>query len=185
MSCNGNYLKRFEPKRTAKKKDAPEIKSVIDILSSVYGKEDTVAAMRKNEIPDVDTDGVYIWKKADEFATSWLKDNGYKISDVALVDDCIGYACERRGTSYAVFFYAYGERKTAMLDGDYCSKLRNEAIAQDREIIIIYLHVTKKTNDDGAIEYTVGLLHGVYILQILSRDLHNGNIINIDFILFD
>ena len=160
MSCNGNYLKRFEPKRTAKKKDAPEIKSVIDILSSVYGKEDTVAAMRKNEIPDVDTDGVYIWKKADEFATSWLKDNGYKVSDVALVDDCIGYACERRGTSYAVFFYAYGERKTAMLDGDYCSKLRNEAIAQDREIIIIYLHVTKKTNDDGAIEYTVGSYGG-------------------------
>ena len=156
MSCNGNYLKRFEPKRDSNNGDAPEIKSVIDILSPVYGTEDTIKTMRDNEIPDVDTDGVYVWKKADEFATSWLKDNGYKTSETVLVDDCIGYACERRGTSYAVFFYAYGERKTAMLDGDYCSKLRNEPIAQGREIIVIYLHVTKKTNDDGAIEYTVG-----------------------------
>lgn len=156
MSRNGNFLKRFEPNKNKDNDNTPTNKSIVDILSSVYGAEDTIRAMRDNEIPDVDEDGVYIWKKADEFATSWLKDNGYNVSDETLVDDCIGYACERKGTSYAVFFYAYGERKTAMLDGDYCSKLRNEAIAQGREIMVIYLHVTKKTNDEGMIEYTVG-----------------------------
>ena len=155
LSRDANYLKRFEPSKS-QKEEKTEFKSVIEILSSVYGTDNTLENMRNNEIPDMDLDGVYVWKKADEFATTWLNDNGYKVSESVLVDDCIGYSCTRKNTEYAVFFYAYGERKTAMLDGDYCSKLRNEAIAQGREIIVIYLHVTKKTNDEGVIEYTVG-----------------------------
>ena len=35
MSCNGNYLKRFEPKRKAKNEETSEVKSVVDILSLV------------------------------------------------------------------------------------------------------------------------------------------------------
>ncbi len=155
MSRNRNYLKRFEPRKPLSPEDKPQIKSVIDILSSVYGHEDTVATMRKSEIPDVDMDGVYVWKKADEFATSWLKDKGYKVSEATLIDDCIGYTCERRGVPYAVFFYAYGERKTSLLDGDYCSKLHSEPIAQGKEILIVYVHVIKKTNEEGETEYTV------------------------------
>lgn len=156
LSKNSNYLKCFESKKTIEDEKNAEIKTVVEILSSVYGTDNTIETMRNNEIPDIDTYGVYIWKKTDEFATSWLGDNGYKVSDSVLVDDCIGYACKRKGTEYAVFFYAYGERKTTLLDGDYCSKLRNESISQGRGIVIIYLHVAKKTNDDGAIEYTVG-----------------------------
>ena len=61
--------------------------------------------MRKNDIPAVDDNEVYVWKKADEFAQSWLRDNGYKMSDTTLLDDCIGYSCNRKGVEYAVFFY--------------------------------------------------------------------------------
>lgn len=156
MSRNANYLKRFERGKVLQEENHPEIKNVKEILVAAYGTENTVDEMREGEIPDSDPDGVYVWKKADEFAVSWLRDNEYQPSEVVLTDDCIGYACERRGVQYAVFFYAYGEKKTTLLDGDYCSKLRNEAIAQGREIIIIYLHVTKTVSNDGTTEYTVG-----------------------------
>lgn len=60
-----------------------------------------------------------------------------------------------KNTSYAIFFYASGEEETAIFNGDYCSRLRNEALAQGREIIVIFLYVAQKTNDDGTTEYTV------------------------------
>ena len=151
LSRNPKYLKSFENDNNPN----IENRSIIETLSAVYGNENTVEQMRKNEIPDEDINDIYVWKKADEFAVSWLKDNGYKMSETVLVDDCIGYACERKGTSYAVFFYAYGKEKTTLLDGDYCAKLRKENIAQGKEILIIYLHVDKKINDQGIIEYTV------------------------------
>lgn len=151
LSCDPQYLKRFEAENVDNKH-----KSVKEIISEVYGKEDTVNSMRQKKIPESDENDVYVWKKADEFAMEWLRDNGYKVSETVLIDDCIGYACERRGYPYAVFFYAYGEERTTQLDGEYCSKLRNEEIAQGREIIIIYLHVEKKTGRDGEVEYNVG-----------------------------
>lgn len=135
---------------------AGPIKSVVDTVSDVYGVEDTVQTMRKNEIPAVDKNEVYIWKKADEFAQAWLRDNGYKMSDTTLLGDCIGYSCTRKGVEYAVFFYAYGEERTFLLDGDYCYKLKDTEIAKGKRSIVIYLHVTKTVNKSGEIEYTVG-----------------------------
>ena len=156
LSCNSECLRRFATKTSSKVDPLVKHKSVREILTSVYGNEDTLAAMRKNEIPENDVDGVYIWKKADEFTKDWLRDNEYNIMNSVLVDDCLGYACQRRGLEYAVFCYAYGESKTTLLDGDYCAKLRDEETSQGREIIIIYLRVDKEANETGEIEYKVG-----------------------------
>lgn len=155
LSRNEKFLKRFRVDKNTDDNNE-EIMSVIDIVTSVYGTENTIETMRESEIPDDDVNGVYVWKKADEFAVSWLRENEYKISEAVLIEDCIGYSCTRRGTSYVVFFYAYGERKTVLLSGDYCAKLRREAIAQEKDIIIVYLHVEKKNNAKGVAEYSVG-----------------------------
>ncbi len=154
LSRDPDYLKAFKNDDVATR-PAERIRSVIDIISEVYGRENTVQAMRENEIPDFDENELSVWKKADEFALSWLKEKGYKLSDTTLFDDCLGYTCDRKGVKYAIFFYAYGEERTSLLDGDYCAKLRDTEIAEGRDIIVIYLHVDKTTNDDGEIEFTV------------------------------
>ena len=154
LSRSSTYLNAFKGKGV-ENRPTEQIKSVIDILSEVYGSTDTVQAMRKNDIPAVDDNEVYVWKKADEFALVWLRDNGYKISDTKLFEDCIGYSCDRKDVKYAFFFYAYGEERTSTLDGDYCVKLRDTKFAKGRDIIVIYLHVDKTTNDAGEIEFTV------------------------------
>lgn len=155
LSRNPTYLHAFKGKGV-ETRPAEQVKSVIEILSAEYGSTDTVQSMRKNDIPAIDENEVYIWKKTDEFAIGWLREQDYRIFDTALLDDCIGYACERKGVQYACFFYAYGEERTTQLDGDYCAKLRDTEFGQGREILIIYLHVTKSTNDAGETEYTVG-----------------------------
>lgn len=154
LSRSSTYLNAFKGKGV-ENRPTEQIKSVIDILSEVYGSTDTVQTMRKNDIPTVDDNEVYVWKKADEFALTWLRDNGYKISDTKLFEDCIGYSCDRKDVKYAFFFYAYGEEHTSTLDGDYCVKLRDTEFGKGRDIIVIYLHVDKITNDSGEIEFTV------------------------------
>ena len=154
LSRSSTNLKAFRGK-AIQTRPSEQIKSIIETLSAVYGSSDTIKAMRENEIPAVDENEVYVWKKADEFALAWLKDNGYKVSDTSLFEDCLGYTCDRKGVKYAFFFYAYGEERTTMLDGDYCAKLRETEIAKGRDIIVIYLHVDKTTNDAGEIEFTV------------------------------
>ena len=154
LSRNSSYLKAFD-NRIGPPCPAERIRKVTDILSEAYGGFDTLQAMRQNEIPDPDADGVYVWKKADEFALSWLSENGYRVSAANLFDDCLGYVCERKGVDYAVYFYAFGKERTAMLDGDYCAKLRDTEMAKGRTIIVIYLHVDKTVQDTGDIEYTV------------------------------
>ncbi len=156
LSRNPAYLKRF----SHEKKEMPIARNVSEKLSSVYGKENTVGVMRNSETGDDDTSDIYVWEKADEFALYWLDYNGYDVSDTVLTDDFIGYACERRGTEYAVFVYAYGDEKTVLPDGDYCYKLRSEAISQGKEIIVIFLRVNKTIAEDGTTQYTAENYNG-------------------------
>jgi len=85
----------------------------------------------------------YIWRKADEYAKSWLKDNGYTVLESAVFSDCIGYRCNRKGYAYTVFMYAYGKKQTSQLDGDYCSKLADLPFAAKSTILIVYLNVKR------------------------------------------
>ncbi len=148
LSRDAAHLKDFDFS-----KDENNVASVKDLLCAVYGKENTLRDMREGEA-DPNNDS-YVWKNADAFATDWLQDNGYRISDAEIEEDCLGYACTRRGEKYAVFFYAYGKEKTIMLDGEYCAGLRDLPISKDRHIIVIYLHVDKKQEENGEISYVV------------------------------
>ena len=89
------------------------------------------------------SDGIYIWRKADEYAKKWLPEQGYSILESQIFDDCIGYRCNRKGCIYTIFLYAYGQEKTSMLDGEFCSKLAIEPLAENSIILILYLNVDR------------------------------------------
>lgn len=125
-----------------------------EALQDIYGKEDTIKVMRKTGIADSGWHS-YVWVKADEYATAWLSDNGYHVTKAEIMDNCIGYACSRKGTKYAVFFYAYGKKRVADLDGEYCLPLCNTEIAKGRTVLVIYINVKKTDGEDGTTEYEI------------------------------
>lgn len=157
ISRNGSYLKRFAQTEQPKVSQA---KSVREVLYTVYGIDATIETMRERELPTDDRQGVYVWKKADEFATEWFEEYGYKVSGSSVMEDCIAYTCHRRGTDYAVFFYAYGEEPMPPMDGDYCAKLREEDISYGREVLILCIRVTCEVDENGAVKYAIESCYG-------------------------
>lgn len=155
LSRNGEYLKTYTQKRTSEAVKQTQ-RSVRELLRKRFGEENTFASMQRNDIPAADEEGAYVWQKADWFIRNWFAQNGYRIDTAELFDDCLGYGCTRKGEDYAVYVYAYGERKTAMLDGDYCAKLREHALSKNKTILVIYLHVTEEVNEDGSSTFFVG-----------------------------
>lgn len=116
-------------------------------------------AGQKWDLPAETTAEVYIWRKADEFIKQWLPDKGYTVLESAIFDDCIGYRCNRKGYAYTIFMYAYGERKTSLLDGEYCSKFKSFPFAKNSTILVVYLKVDRKANGNS-VEYKVGRYGG-------------------------
>lgn len=100
------------------------------------------------------TNGIYIWRKADEYVKQWLPGKGYTILKSVIFDDCIGYRCSRKGHSYSIFMYAYGKKKTTQLDGAFCSKLAKLPFAEKSTILILYLNVNRYM-DGEEIKYRV------------------------------
>ena len=133
-----------------------EYPAVDSLLRRAFGEEDTLSAMRRKDLSAADQDGVYVWQKSDRYVRDWLRDNSYRVDSSELFDDCIGYACTRRGVAYAVYMFAYGERKTSLLDGDYCAKLREHELSKDRTILVVYLHVTAEKGESGDTVFYVG-----------------------------
>lgn len=155
LSRKSSYLKSFA-KKFGPKVEEKDFVPVDALLQQRFGAEDTIRNMRRDKINAVDEDGVYVWQKADDFIQDWFRENSYRLNDTELFDDCIGYACTRRGVEYAVYVYAYGKQKTSILDGDYCAKLRGHTLSKNRTILVIYLHVTAEENDEGEITFFVG-----------------------------
>lgn len=155
LSRKSSYLKSFA-KKFGPKVEEKDFVPVDALLQQRFGAEDTIRNMRRDKINAVDEDGVYVWQKADDFIQDWFRENSYRLNDTELFDDCIGYACTRRGVEYAVYVYAYGKQKTSMLDGDYCAKLRGHTLSKNRTILVIYLHVTAEENDEGETSFFVG-----------------------------
>ena len=156
LSRNGNYLKAFEAKQ-ASSADKEQYPRVDDMLERRFGAENTVSEMRRNCIAAADEDNIYVWQRADQYIQGWFQNNSYRVNSTAIFEDCIGYSCTRRGVEYAVYVYAYGKRKTSMLDSDYCAKLRDCNLSKGRTILVIYLHVTAEENEDGESTFFVGM----------------------------
>lgn len=95
-----------------------------------------------------DDNEVYIWRNANEFVKNWLANNGYYVQESDILDDCIGYLCNRNGFEYAVYMYAYGKERTTQLDGECCSKLKMHPYAKNRTVLIVYLRVKRFMNGD-------------------------------------
>lgn len=90
-----------------------------------------------------DGSNIYIWRKADAFIKDWLKDKGYIVLESTILDDCIGYRCNRKNHTYTVYMYAYGQKKTACLDGGHCRKLWDNPFSEKSAVLIVYLNVKR------------------------------------------
>ena len=89
-----------------------------------------------DDVPEELSGDIYIWKKADEYIKTWLDQCGYMVLESQIFDDCIGYRCDRKNYAYTVFMYAYGKKKTAQLDGDYCKKLLYLDLAKNSAVLV-------------------------------------------------
>lgn len=158
LSRDELYLRSFttDTPEDAGSREAPKQFPLTKTLAEVYGEDNTLAAMRRQEIPANDELDTYIWKQADQYSREWLWDNGYSIEADELEKECICYACRRKGVKYAFFVYAYGTVKTAQLDGEYCAELTKLGICQGRIPVVMYLKVERSLSDEGNAEYQVG-----------------------------
>lgn len=101
---------------------------------------DSFAGQKQDKTADP-ADGLYIWRKADDYVKQWLPSQGYTILESKIFEDCIGYRCNRKDEIYTIFMYAYGKKQTSQLDGAFCSKLAKEPFAENSTILILYLNV--------------------------------------------
>lgn len=101
------------------------------------------SGQRLDDIPEEEKDNLYIWRQADLFIKDWLRNNGYYVSESQIQEDCIGYRCNRKGYAYTVYMYAYGQKKTTQLDGDYCEKLGQNEFSKGSTVLIVYLKVKR------------------------------------------
>lgn len=108
-----------------------------------------------DDVPEEIKGDLYIWKKADEYIKSWLDGRGYKVLESQSFDDCIGYRCNRKNYAYTVFMYAYGQKKTAQLDGDYCKKLIDYELSKNSTVLVVYVNV-RRVRTGSEIVYKIG-----------------------------
>lgn len=109
---------------------------------------------QNHDFEELDDTGVYIWREADKYFKQWLSDNGYYIVESQIFDDCIGYRCNRKNYAYTVYMYAYGQKKTAQLDGDYCAKLLDNKLSNRSTVLVAYLNV-KRFHEGDQVGYSV------------------------------
>lgn len=156
LSRNRNYLKEFAVADDTEPADGAEPAAAGTVLRNCYGERDLLRRMREEPVPDEDTHSIYIWKQADDFVQSWLRQNDYMILTSELEEDCIGYSCERRGKPYAVYLFARGENRSLSIDAEYCQRLREYPLSQGKEVLILYLRVEKQINEEEGTEYKIG-----------------------------
>lgn len=130
------------------KEDSPfDLPSTVTPLTShdrqVKELRRTFSGQHLDDIPEEEQDNLYIWRQADLFIKDWLRNNGYYVRESQIQEDCIGYRCDRKGYAYTVYMYAYGQEKTAQLDGDYCKKLGQNDFSKNSTVLIVYLKVKR------------------------------------------
>lgn len=108
----------------------------------------------KEEESNIDKDGLYVWRKANEYWLFWLDNNGYNVEETKIFSDCIGYRCNRKGFEYTIYMFARGPEMTIDLNGDYCSKLLNYEFSKNSIVLVASLNVKRKV-ENGEILLTV------------------------------
>lgn len=140
-------------------KDSPyDLPSTVTPLTrhdrQVKELQDKFSGQHLEDIPEEEKDNFYIWRQADVFIKDWLKSNGYYVLESQIQDDCIGYRCNRNNYAYTVYMYAYGQKRTSQIDGEYCKKLRNLPFSENSMVLVVYLNVKRFYNGDD-IGYSV------------------------------
>lgn len=154
---NLSFYGEYEPEDS--ENDIPYTVKPMSFPGRQAKKMQSVRIHRKPEYENLDDTEVYIWRNADKYIKHWLKDNGYYVIETQAYDDCIGYRCSRKNCTYTLYMYAYGQNKTARLDGDYCAKLLDNNFSAKSTVLVAYLNV-KRFKDGDEIKYFVGNYSG-------------------------
>ncbi len=149
---DGRYLNGF-PCDTEQEKP---VSSVRDLLESAYGEENTVASLRAAEISEDDVSGLWLWKQTDLCIRNLLGQLNYEIRESVIEPDCIGYACTRKGRSYAVYMFARGGQESVKPYAEYCGHLREYPLSRGRTILVCFLGAEKSTDEDGRFSCQAG-----------------------------
>ena len=80
---------------------------------------------QRHEYESLDDSEVYIWRKADAYFKDWLENQGYKVVESEVFDNCIGYHCVRKEVLYTVYMFAWGNSDTIPVNGKSCACLKN------------------------------------------------------------
>ena len=95
---------------------------------------------------------IYIWKKADEYIKNFLLDMGYRIIESQIFEDCIGYKTVRNNCVYTIYMFAYGKKKSTVLNGNYCKKYLDYKFSENSKVLFVCLNV-KRFRTGKKIEY--------------------------------
>lgn len=125
------------------------VKTLTNEDRHVQDLRDAFSGQHLDHEPKKPEGNAYIWIKADEFFRSVLKDRGYVVIESQTREDCVAYRCNRDGYAYTVYMYAYGQRKTTILDGEYCAKHLQDPFAANSFVLVSYIHVQKYRCGDG------------------------------------
>ena len=90
----------------------------------------------------------YIWRQADVFFRNWLRDNGYGLDCSAVLEDCIGYRCVRKGLAYTVYMFARGLADTADFSEKRLRHLAKHSFSKNSTVLVTYLR-SKRVLVDG------------------------------------
>jgi len=115
-----------------------------EMLTMAYGEEVVDNIDKREHGP---TQAYNIWQAADGFFLRYLKDQGLVLERSEIEEECIAYAVTHGGKAYTIFMFAFGDRKTTQLDGKLCAWLKTYDIAQNKRVLVAYLHVTVR--EDG------------------------------------
>ena len=97
----------------------------------------------------------YIWIKADEYMQGFLSSRGYTLVKTVIYEDCIGYHCIVDERFYEIYMFAYGKKRKALLDGDYCKKFLELPFRDIITTLVVELCV-KRYKTGKEIYYKVG-----------------------------
>ena len=127
LSSCGNELKSMSGKtvETTVDSEFDTPFTVKPVTEEDMQRKEFIGVMSGQHFEDrpVKIDGdVYIWKKADEFIQQFLSKEGYTLVKSVIYEDCIGYHCMVDERFYEIYMFAYGKKRKALLDGDYCKK---------------------------------------------------------------
>ena len=120
--------------------------------NEVHDNRNVLPVQKWVEASEENNDGLYIWRKADEFMKSFLLEMGYRITESQVFEDCIGYKTVKDDCDFTIYMFAFGKKKQVDLNVDFCKKYLDYKFSRRSKVLFVSLNV-KRFRTGKIIEY--------------------------------